>query len=87
MNLPQKNIVINLSKRKDFISLGIMLCVIFSACQQDYSPKPLGYNRLNLPVPAYHSLPDSLPYTFEYSLHAKLLDDTPAINEKFWIEI
>lgn len=58
-----------------------------TACQQDYTPKPLGYNRLDLPAPAYQSLPDSLPYTFEYSKHAQLLDDTSSISERFWIEI
>jgi gliding motility-associated lipoprotein GldD len=62
-------------------------CFLFAACQQDYTPKPLGYNRLNLPDPSYRTLPDSLPYSFEYSDHAKLLDDTSAISERFWIEI
>jgi gliding motility-associated lipoprotein GldD len=62
-------------------------CGLLSSCQQEYTPKPLGYNRLNLPSPAYHPLADSLPYTFEYSVHARLLDDTSAISERFWIEI
>ena len=61
--------------------------VLLASCQQEYTPKPLGYNRLNLPSPSYRSLADSLPYTFEYSVHAKLLDDTSAISERFWIEI
>jgi gliding motility-associated lipoprotein GldD len=87
MNSPQKNIFTNVLTGKDLIFLGVGLCLIFASCQQDYSPKPLGYNRLNLPVPSYQSLPDSLPYTFEYSVHAKLLDDTSAISERFWIEI
>jgi gliding motility-associated lipoprotein GldD len=58
-----------------------------SACQQDYLPKPLGYNRLVLPSHAYQVLPDSLPYRFEYSKHATVLADTSRISEKFWIEI
>lgn len=62
-------------------------CWLLAACQQDYSPKPLGYNRLNLPKPSYKSLPDSLPYTFEYSIHATLLDDSSTISERFWVEI
>lgn len=67
--------------------LGASMCLVLEACQQDYSPKPLGYNRLMLPPPSYVQLPDSLPYTFEYSIHSKLLDDSSAINEKYWIEI
>ena len=72
-----------------FFSVVILasLALTLAACQQDFTPKPLGYNRLNLPDPAYRILPDSLPYTFEYSDHAKLLDDTSAISERFWIEI
>ena len=58
-----------------------------TSCNRDYLPKPLGYNRLILPEPAYRPLPDSLPYTFEYSKHAKLLDDSSRISERFWIEI
>jgi gliding motility-associated lipoprotein GldD len=38
-------------------------------------------------VPEYRDLADSLPYKFEYSVHAKLLDDTSAISERYWIEI
>lgn len=59
----------------------------FSGCTRDHVPKPLGYNRLALPNPAYQPLPDSLPYSFEYSKHAKLLPDTSSIRERFWIEI
>lgn len=60
---------------------------LFFSCTQDYLPKPLGYNRLVLPDPAYISLPDSLPYSFEYSRHARLLPDTSSVREKYWIEI
>jgi gliding motility-associated lipoprotein GldD len=56
-------------------------------CGRDYLPKPVGYNRLELPAPAYQPLPDSLPYRFEYSVHARLLRDTSWIRDRFWIEI
>jgi gliding motility-associated lipoprotein GldD len=67
------------------ISLSIVL--LFSGCQPDYFPKPLGYNRLILPGHEYISLPDSMPYSFEYSKHARLLPDTSRIRENFWVEI
>jgi gliding motility-associated lipoprotein GldD len=60
---------------------------IFISCTRDHLPKPLGYNRLNLPDHAYQPLPDTLPYLFEYSQHAKLLKDTSSIRENDWIEI
>jgi gliding motility-associated lipoprotein GldD len=69
------------------ISKSFVLVFLLAACNRDYLPKPLGYNRLTLPEPAYRPLPDSLPYAFEYSQHARLLADTSWLREKFWIEI
>lgn len=65
-----------------WVPFGLMV-----ACQQDYLPKPLGYNRLLLPAHEYQVLPDSLPYSFQYSKHATLLADTSRIRENSWIEI
>lgn len=74
-------------KRNTRILSSLLFLLVLGACTHDYLPKPIGYNRLLLPEPAYTSLPDSLPYTFEYSRHATLLADTSDISEKFWIEI
>ncbi|MFN7882096.1 MAG: gliding motility lipoprotein GldD [bacterium] len=75
--------------RSVFLSVWVILLgsfLLFS-CSKNYQPKPKGYNRLVLPEEKYHTLPDSLPYQFEYSTAAKLLRDTSWINEKFWVEI
>ena len=69
------------------IGMFAILCIILTGCDREYLPKPLGYNRLELPEPAYRSLPDTLPYSFEYSKHATLLRDTSVINERYWVEI
>lgn len=70
------------------LSWGIFL-VVFAlvSCTQDYKPKPKGYNRLELPAAVYQASPDTLPYQFEYSKHARLLADTSWISERYWIEI
>jgi gliding motility-associated lipoprotein GldD len=65
----------------------VSLAAIVTSCNREYLPKPLGFNRLNLPPAAYRLSPDTLPFLFEYSQHAVLLDDTSAISERFWIEI
>src|ERR1041385_6743034 len=62
-------------------------CLLLSSCSSDYQPKPKGYNRLVLPKQEYQLLPDTLPYQFEYSKHAKLLKDTSWISERHWVEI
>lgn len=65
----------------------ILLAIIISCCKQDYQPKPIGYNRLVLPEASYVLSPDTLPYRFQYSSHARLLKDTSWIRDKHWVEI
>jgi len=67
------------------ILLGFILLIV--ACEQTYTPKPRGYNRLSLPPREYVSLPDSLPYTFEISKAAKILRDSSYIAERYWIDL
>ena len=57
------------------------------SCNHNYQPKPIGYNRLNLPVPVYQNSPDTLPYRFEYSQYARLVKDSSWVREKHWVEI
>jgi gliding motility-associated lipoprotein GldD len=79
------------ARKKSVISITVFYVALFFlvllSCTRDYLPKPLGYNRLILPEEKYQSLPDSLPYTFEYSSSASLLADTSSIRERYWIEI
>lgn len=72
------------------VNVFFWIVVLFTpliACQREYLPKPIAYNRLILPTPEYQSLPDSLPYDFEYSVHASLLSDTSRVRDRYWIEI
>lgn len=75
--------------KRCFTWLGLVaaIAVLSTACQREHQPKPLGYNRLLLPTHDYRPLPDTFPYAFEYSKHAKLLKDTSRISERFWVEI
>jgi gliding motility-associated lipoprotein GldD len=71
-----------------FWSAGFFLiALIISSCSRDYQPKPKGYNRLTLPPLEYQLSPDSLPYQFEYSRHARLLRDSSWFSERHWVEI
>ncbi|MEQ9402268.1 MAG: gliding motility lipoprotein GldD [Cyclobacteriaceae bacterium] len=65
----------------------ILLSFCLVACSKDYLPKPKGFNRINLPEPEYLNLPDSFPYQFQYSKHAKILKDTSWISERYWIHL
>lgn len=72
------------------LTTGLGSCILslfLFSCERDYLPKPLGYNRIELPPQEYLALPDSFPYSFEYSKHARLLKDTSWIRGRYWIEI
>ena len=57
------------------------------SCQSDYLPKPKGYNRIDLPEPAYNQLAMELPYTFEHSQYASIEPDSFSLDEKDWINL
>lgn len=67
--------------------LKVAVLVFLFACDGDYLPKPKGYNRIVLPDVAYQTLPDSFPYSFEYSKHAIILKDSSWIAEPYWIHL
>jgi gliding motility-associated lipoprotein GldD len=56
-------------------------------CGQSYMPKPKGYNRLKLPPHTYTAIPDSLPYTFEISMAARILPDSSWLAERYWLDL
>lgn len=64
--------------------LFVLVCV---SCEKTYTPKPKGYNRLDLPERSYVSLPDSLPYSFEISKAVKIYRDSSYIAERYWIDL
>lgn len=45
----------------------------FIACQEEYTPKPVGYFRIELPVKEYQQLDTNCPFTFEYSKEANYI--------------
>ncbi|MCC5937691.1 MAG: gliding motility lipoprotein GldD [Lunatimonas sp.] len=63
------------------------LAVFSVSCQSDYLPKPKGYNRIDLPDPAFLPLEGNLPYQFEYSRHAQVEPDSFNPEEKSWINL
>jgi gliding motility-associated lipoprotein GldD len=61
--------------------------LIFASCEDNYLPKPIGYNRIDLPDPEYRKMTENHPYSFEYSAHAKILKDSSWMAEPHWIEV
>lgn len=69
------------------VAAGALLLCAACGGNQNYIPKPKAFNRISLPEHSYQTLPDSLPYQFEYSEHAQLLPDTSWIAEPYWINL
>ena len=67
--------------------LVLLFAFFLVACGSDYLPKPKGYNRIDLPERSYQVTPDTLPYAFEYSKHARLLKDSSWITERYWVNL
>ena len=57
------------------------------SCSETYLPKPKGYNRIVLPSNAYQPLPDTFPYSFQFSKHAVVKPDSSWIAEPYWINL
>ena len=68
----------------------LLICLIlvaFSACDSDYSPKPRGYFRIELPAKAYTTYNSSCPYTFDYPVYAKVVPDSARDAKPCWIDV
>jgi gliding motility-associated lipoprotein GldD len=74
---------------KNYFLLALITLIALSACKNEeaYLPKPKGFHRIDLPTHNYVSLDSPMPYTFEYSTHAKIVPDESFMTEPYWIEV
>lgn len=85
MSQAKKSTIIKSAKLQMALWAGMALAM--AGCNAEYTPKPKGYNRIDLPAAAYQQLQDEHPYTFEYSKHAKIRLDSSLIAQPHWINI
>ena len=69
------------------VAIWILFFLLVSACTEDYSPKPKGYNRIDLPEHEYQKLKEGHPYSFEYSKSAVVQPHKSTGTEPHWIDI
>ena len=60
---------------------------LLPSCQGEYTPKPRGYFRINLPEKSYRPFDTAYPYAFEYPAYARLVTDERSGSEPYWINI
>ncbi len=85
MSQAKKSTIIKSAKLQLLLWAG--MAVAIASCSAEYTPKPKGYNRIDLPETAYQPLQEEHPYTFEYSQHAKIRPDSSMIAQPHWINI
>ncbi|GAB3202611.1 gliding motility-associated lipoprotein GldD [Pontibacter aydingkolensis] len=81
----KENTTIKPAKLKAFLWFALAASMV--ACGAEYTPKPKGYNRIDLPSQTYQQLQAEHPYTFEFSEHAKIRPDSSTIAQPHWIHI
>jgi len=69
------------------ILLIMVLLIFVSACNEQYTPKPRGYFRIDLPSHEYVTLDSIHPFSFEYPVYARLSPDPFAPDEPFWLNV
>ncbi len=68
----------------------ILVLIVFlsASCRNnDYTPKPRGYFRIQLPANEYRELDSIYPYIFEYPKYCRISPDPMALHETNWINL
>ncbi len=68
------------------------MLLVLAACNGDYTIKPRGYFKIDLPPKSYQSFNQpGFPYRFEYPTYAQVVQDTAFFEQKpenpYWINI
>lgn len=70
--------------------LGFLVCigaVLLLGCNEDYTPKPRGYIRIDLPEKSYHVVETDCPYGFEIGDYANFLPDDRPQSDPCWFDV
>lgn len=67
--------------------LLVLALLIFTSCEQNFLPKPQGYNRIDLPPHQFVTLAEGYPYTLEYSESSQVEKDSFNLLEDAWINL
>ena len=67
------------------ISVLVLLTVV--GCKKRYTPKPLGYHRIDFPEKEYEVYRSDCPFTFEYPVYGEVRQDQSPSAEPCWLNI
>lgn len=67
--------------------LFIFLPMIIISCENDYSPKPRGYFKIELPEKKYQSYQSECPFSFDYPMYATVVTDSARNAQPCWKDL
>lgn len=72
----------------DLMGLMLLFMFLLGGCQnQQSSPKPVGYHRIEFPQKSYTRYQSECPYSFEYPEYGKVVKDTGGQTQPCWINV
>lgn len=77
-------------KMKNKFTFFISIIIFFLggiSCKQEYTPKPLGYHRIEFPEKTYTQYANDCPFVFEYPEYGKIVKDTTQTKYPCWFNI
>ncbi len=70
------------------LTIAIIGCLMCTACNNDYVPKPRGYYRIDMPAKEYQPIAGRLPYSFEIPTYAAFnLRPNANPDERYWSNV
>src|SRR5688572_13746213 len=62
-----------------------LFAVLFSSCDETYTPKPRGYFRIELPEKSYTTyVPGNCPFTFDIPAYSAVVNYHDSIQQPCW---
>jgi gliding motility-associated lipoprotein GldD len=69
------------------ILLLLVMLLVASACRKNYTPRPRGYYRIDLPAKEYIVYHAACPFSFEYPVYSRVIPDSSPHAEPCWLNI
>ncbi len=77
-----------LKNKISVVACSSLLILLLTGCDQNYTPKPKGYFRIDLPEKKYHLFsPENCPFEFEIPDYADALADSNRFAAPCWYDI
>lgn len=65
----------------------LLLTIALASCETVHTPKPKGYNRIDLPPHEYVDLKSDRPYHFQYNAAANEKEHNSYVAEAHWMDV